>query len=239
MKIVKCNKCGSYLYKSDKCYHCGNSLGDDSISQKPVHDNISDEYFRLEEFFKQKKYEDALEISYQITEWDPTLAEAYWVRVLAKNRCTSELDIICKGISFEEDADFYNALSFSNGIERTIYENVKKYIETMKEALQGAVTEKKYSDIKKTEILQLQNEIANEIVNRKRAIFSFWTALQKTEQALFSREADFRLLTKEYQVALNSSTNAVSSIKKEADRASQCTLENKRRTQVRLRRDSF
>ena len=235
MKIIRCQKCGSYLYKTDKCYRCGNSSGFDNISQKQVHDNISDEYVLLEELINHKKYEEALKVSYQITEWEPALAEAYWIRVLVKNQCSSELDIICKGISCEEDADFYNSISFANDIEHGIYQDVQKYVEAMRAALQSAVIEKKYSAIKKTDITQLQNLLSNEIVNRKRSIYSNWTALQKTEQALFSREADFRLLTKEYQVALNSSTNAVFSIKKEADRASQCTLENKRKTQVRLR----
>ena len=64
MIIVKCEKCGKMLHQTDKCFVCGNTSGFVQMeSLITIHENVSDEYKRLEELVKNRKFEEGLELS--------------------------------------------------------------------------------------------------------------------------------------------------------------------------------
>ena len=55
MKIVRCPKCGKYIHKAVKCFHCGNTAGFEEISGSDVHENITQEYARMDILIEDKK----------------------------------------------------------------------------------------------------------------------------------------------------------------------------------------
>lgn len=79
MKIVRCPKCGKYIHKAVKCFHCGNTAGFEEISGSDVHENITQEYARMDILIEDKKYDEAIALSYTILEWMPNLAGVFLV----------------------------------------------------------------------------------------------------------------------------------------------------------------
>ena len=128
MQIVKCTKCGKYIHKAEKCFHCVNTKGFDEIASTAVHENVAQDYMHMGVLIENKKYDDAIALSYTILEWMPNLAGVFWLRLLAKNKCSSAIDLISKGFPCDEDSDFCNALAFSTGEEHSAYQDIQKVI---------------------------------------------------------------------------------------------------------------
>ena len=234
MKIVKCPKCRKYIHKAAKCFHCGNTAGFEEISGSEVHENVAQEYARMDVLIEDKKYDEAIALSYTVLEWMPNLAGVFWLRLLAKNKCATAIDLICKGFPCDEDADFCNALEFSTDEEHSAYEDIKAAVSQIRISLKKEISEHEYSIKSATDIMQIKKTMQGEIERRKEKLFSLWSDLEDTEHSLYALEMDCRLLTKEHQTGLEKAAQAASAIKSEAYRLEECTAEKLHSLQVRM-----
>lgn len=234
MKIVKCSKCGKYIHKADKCFHCGNTAGFDEMGETVVHENVAQDYARMEVLVEDRKFDEAISVSYTVLEWMPNLAGVFWLRLLAKNKCSTAIELISKGFSCDEDSDFCNALSFSVGEEHSTYEDIQKSVTEIRNALKKEISEHEYRCKSDTNIMQIKKTMQGEIDGRKQKLFALWSDLEDTEHSLYAFEMDCRLLTKEYQTGLAQAAQAASAIKSETYRMEECTAEKLHEFQVRM-----
>lgn len=234
MKIVKCPKCGKYIHKAVKCFHCGNTAGFKEISGGEVHENVAQEYARMDVLIEDKKYDEVIELSYTVLEWMPNLAGVFWLRLLAKYKCSTAIDLICKGFPCDENADFCNALDFSTDEEHSAYEDIKAAVSQIRVLLKKEISEHEYSSKYATDIMQIKKTMQGEIERRKEKLFSLWSDLEDTEHSLYALEMDCRLLTKEHQMGLEKAAQAAETIKSEAYRLEECTAEKLHSLQVRM-----
>lgn len=234
MKIVKCTKCKKYIHKTGKCFHCGNTMGFDEIEMPVIHENAAVEYSRVESLIESKKYAEALTLSHTVIEWMPNLAGIFWLRLLAKNKCSNTAELIQKGFNCEEDPDFCNALTFSTDVERSVYQDVRSMVMAAQKALKAEIWNHEYQYKMKTNILQIKKTMKGEVDARKRQLFALWAELEETEQSMYTLEKDCILLSKEHSDALDKAAQAASSIKTETYRLEECTAENLHKYQVRI-----
>ena len=234
MKIVRCSKCGKYIHEADKCFHCGNMSDFEEMNEITIHDNVAQDYFRMGVLVEEKKFDEAISISYDILEWMPLLASVYWLRLLAKNRCTKATELIIKGFPCIDDADFFNALRFSSGEEHSAYEDIQKAVCKIRQSLLNEITAHEYKCKVDTKFMDIKKEIPDEIEKRKKKLFSLWIDLERIEQSLFELEMDCRLLAKEYQTGLEQAALTAASIKAETDSTKVCTSEKIHKFQVRV-----
>lgn len=234
MKIVKCPNCGKYIHKATKCFHCGNTGGFKEISGGEVHENVAQEYARMDVLIEDKQYKEVIALSYKVLEWMPNLAGVFWLRLLAKNKCSTAIDLISKGFPCDEDADFCNALDFSMEEEHSAYEDIKAAVSQIKVSLKKDISEHEYHSKSATDIMQIKNTMQEEIERRKEKLFSLWSDLEDTEHSLYALEMDCRLLIKEHQTGLEEAAQAASAIKSETYRLEECTAEKLHSLQVRM-----
>lgn len=234
MKIVKCAKCKKYIHKTGKCFHCGNTMGFDEVEMPAIHENASVKYSRVESLVATKKYAEALTLAHTVIEWMPNLAGIFWLRLLAKNKCSTAAELIQKGFNCEEDADFCNALTFSTGAEHSAYQDVQSMVLAARKALKEEVLNHEYHCKMKTNILQIKNTMKGEVDSRKKKLFALWAQLEETEHSMYTLEKDCILLSKEHSDALDKAAQAASSIKTETYRLEECTAENLHKYQVRI-----
>lgn len=234
MKIVKCPNCGKYIHKATKCFHCGNTGGFKEISGGEVHENVAQEYARMDVLIEDKQYNEVIALSYKVLEWMPNLAGVFWLRLLAKNKCSTAIDLISKGFPCDEDADFCNALDFSTEEEHSAYEDIKAAVSQIKVSLKKDISEHEYHSKSATDIMQIKNTMQEEIERRKEKLFSLWSDLEDTEHSLYALEMDCRLLIKEHQTGLEEAAQAASAIKSETYRLEECTAEKLHSLQVRM-----
>lgn len=234
MKIVKCAKCKKYIHKSSKCFHCGNTMGFDEVELPSIHENAVVEYSRVESLVEGKRFAEALTLSHAVIEWMPNLAGIFWLRLLAKNKCSNAAELIQKGFNCEEDADFCNALTFSTVAERSAYQDVRSMVLAAQKALKAEVLNHEYHCKMKTNILQIKKTMKGEVDSRKKKLFTLWAELEETEHSMYTLEKDCILLSKEHSDTLDKAAQAASSIKTETYRLEECTAENLHKYQVRI-----
>lgn len=234
MRIVKCSRCGKYIHKADRCFHCGNIEGFDETDLPAIHENVTAEYSKVEFLVETKKFDEALSLSHTVIEWMPDFSGIFWLRLLAKNKCTSASELIEKGFPCEDDADFCNALVFSVGAEHSAYLDIQNMVRAAQKALKGEILNHEYNCKAKTNVLELKTELMGELDKRQQKLFSLWSDLEETEHALYALEMDCRLLSKEYRDALSKAAEASNWMKTETYRLEECTVEDLHRYQIRI-----
>lgn len=234
MKIVKCLKCGKYIHEANRCFHCGNDVDFDEVSVPQIHENVIDEYIKVELLIKNRKFDEAFSLSHNVIEWMPDFSGIFWLRLLAKSKCIDAAELIEKGFNCEADPDFCNALTFSTSAEHSAYIDIKNIITAARKALKKEISNHEYNCKMKTNILQIKNNLQGETDSRKNKLFSLWSDLEETEHALYTLEMDCRLISKEYSEALDKAVFAASSTKTEVYQLEECTAEALHKYQVKI-----
>lgn len=234
MKIVKCSKCKKFIHKTDKCLHCGNTMGFEETEMPVLHENAAAEYSRVKSLVEDKKFSEALTLSRSVIEWMPNLPGIFWLRLLAKNKCTNAAELIQKGFNCKEDADFCNAMAFSTGTEHNAYQDIQNIVLATQSALKAEISNHEYQCKMKTNILQIKKTMKGEVDSRKKKLFVLWAELEATEHSMYTLEKDCILLSKEHSDALDKAAQAASSIKNETYRLEECTAENLHKYQVKI-----
>lgn len=234
MKIVQCSKCGKYIHKTVKCFHCGNTLGFDEAEMPVVHENVADAYSKVESLLEGKKYAEALTLSHAVIEWMPDLAGIFWLRLLAKNKCRSAIELVQKGFNCREDADFCNALMFSTGAEQSAYQDIKAIVIAAQQALKAGILNHEYQCKMGTNVMQISGSMKRIIDNRKEKLFSLWGELEVIEESMYTIEKDYILLSKEHCNTLDKASQAAASIQAEINRLNECSEKNLHEYQVTL-----
>lgn len=225
MRIVKCPKCGRHIHIADQCYHCGNTAGFVEAARLQLHENALLPYSRVEYMIECKKYDEAFAVSHEVIEWMPNLALVFWMRLLAKNKCANAEELIRKGFNCEEDADFCNALEFSSGAERETYQDIRTTVLDARKVLRAKILEHERSSKMATDIMKLHKSMRDELLQRKKKLFSLWSELEKTEQAMYTLEKDCLLLSSEHSSCLKESTAAAAALKNEIYKREECSAE--------------
>lgn len=236
MKIVKCSKCGKYIYEDIKCFCCGNKVNFEEIDipKLEIHENVLDKYSEIESLIKDREFERALIDSEQILEWMPHFSEIFWLRLLAKKECASASELVEKGFDYENDPDFCNALRFSGEIENNIYLNIQDRLIQVKKRLEKEILNHESSCKMQTNILQIQDDARDEAKKSREILYIVWRELQKTEKDLYSLEKDCYLLSKEHSIALDEAAKTADLIKKEVYNLGECTQEDFYKYQIKI-----
>lgn len=235
MTIVKCPKCGKMIHKAEMCPYCGNSAGFESVDEKvEVHENVAVEYAELPSLLADGKFVELIEKSRVVLQWMPKCSSVFWMRLLAKNECKTDAEIIEKGLNCDDASDFYNAVRYGSQVERATYESVKNLIESIRTAFETVIAKHEYEEKAATPIVRCQVEFASELKERRKELFDLWSQLEKTEQEMYVIEQDCKLLANEYRIALESSRNEANQIKAQSYKLNECTAEELHKYLVRL-----
>lgn len=234
MKIVQCSKCGRYIHETTKCFHCGNTVDFIKISNIAVHENVAQEFKRMERLIGDKRFDEAIDLSYRVIEWMPNFASIFWLRLLAKNKCSSAIELLSIGFSCDVDPDFCNALRFSVGEEHAAYEDIQKIIYKIRKLLESRIVEHECMCKYDTNIMQIKSSIQKEIDGRKQKLFLLWSDLDDTERSLYELEVNCRLLMKEHRTSLLKASQDASAIRSSTYYIDECTADKLHAMQIQM-----
>lgn len=233
--IVICHKCGKKIHKADKCPYCGNSIEFETVDETiDIHENVSMEYSQLTILLETGEFEKLIEKSRIVLRWMPTCSSVFWMRLLAKNGCKTDAELIQKGINCDISADFYNAYRYGTSTEKATYDNVKNLIETARTAFESAILIHEYEEKSATPIISCKTEFLSEFQARSKELFEIWTQLEKIEQEMHIVEQECKLLLNEHKISLDNSKSEANQIKNKSYKLSECTVELLHEYTVRL-----
>ncbi len=235
MIIVKCKKCGEFLHKADRCFVCGNTNDFEEVpSVMHIHENVREEGMWFEHNVHTGKFDEALADTTKVLEWTPNCAEAFWVRLLVKNRCTSDEELIRRGFPVAESADYHNAVLFGNEEQKKVYALVAAKIDAVQKALKQAIIDHEYSEKAATPIVQLQAELPTEIETRRAKLFDMWKQLEAIEHEMLAIEKDCLLLVQEHKDALTSASSAATALKNQTYKMEECPADKLHKYQTQF-----
>lgn len=227
MIISKCKKCGKLIHNSERCFFCGNtSEFEKEYSTINIHENVKNEYEHLEQLVIKGEFDEALKLSKFILEWMPFCSDVFWLRFLAKNKCSTDEDLVRKGACCEESADYYNAVLFASKEQKNVYDNVASTISDVRDVLIEYIKEHEYIEKKNTSIIKIQSELLDEIEDYKKNILELWKSLKDIENQMMIVEKDCLLLINEYKETLEKANSKAASIKANAYKIEQCYAED-------------
>lgn len=234
MKIVKCKKCGNLIHETSRCYHCGNTSFDLVQERSVIHPNVKEEFRRIHILLQDKKYDDVIRLSEALLEWMPRCAEVFWIRLLASHKCSTDIELICTGVVCHEDANYSNAVRYASPDEYKAYTDVNKKIEAIQGGLQKELVRFIHDRKVATRVTNMPLEIKKQMESKRKRLYDLWCDLEATEQKLYMKDMDCRLLSREYQDALQSAHSTASSIKSATYKSDQCTEKELHNYQARL-----
>lgn len=235
MTIVKCSKCGNYIHKNDRCFVCGNVNGFEKVFyDNNIHRNVTFEFEKLEMLISNGKFDEALKLSYTVLEWMPTSASVFWMRLLAKNHCKNDEELIKKGFIYSESAEYYNACRYADDFQKKAYELVIKKINDVKESLMKKIHKIEYLEKEKLPILKYDEELPTEIKKYEDKLFSLWSDLKKTELDIRAIETNCQLLIQEQKITLTNANTLATSLKSEVYKLSECTEDELHKYQIKF-----
>lgn len=226
MKIVRCSKCGALIHISNECYLCGNTDGFDVVSNAaPIHENVITKYDKMLQSFERKDYATVINISSDILKWMPFDSEVFWLRLLAKNECSCDGELIIRGFNCDDSADFYNAIQYADANQKQVYNNVCDKIKLISEKLKAVITEFTLTEKRKLNIEDVQSKMSEEFNSRQNKLFELWTELNNVEQSIVNIESDSTILLREQKDSLKKALDGANSIKQLFYNKKECTKE--------------
>lgn len=234
MKIVKCKKCGNMIHEASRCYHCANTSFDPIQEKNVIHPNVKEEFRRIHILLQDKKFDDVIRLSEVLLEWMPRCAEVFWIRLLASHKCSTDMELICTGVVCHEDANYSNAVRYASPDEYKAYTDVSKRIEAIQGGLQKELVRFIHDRKVATRVTNMPLEIKKQMESKRKRLYDLWCDLEATEQKLYMKEMDCRLLSREYQDALQSAHSTASSIKSATYKSDQCTEKELHNYQAQL-----
>lgn len=226
MMMVKCQKCGKTIHKAEKCLYCGNPSDFLVLDEMDnIHENVAMEYAELPSLLAAGKFSQLIEKSRVVLRWMPRCSSVFWMRLLAKNGCKTDAELIENGVSCDDAADFYNAYRYGSPTEKASYDNVKELIEIIRSSFEAVIVKHEYEEKAATRIVRSQSEFASEIQLRRKELFDLWSQLEKVEQEMYVIEQDCKLLMNEHKLSLDRAKSEAAQIKSQVYRLNECTAD--------------
>lgn len=175
-----------------------------------------------------------MELSYAVIEWMPDLAEIFWLRLLAKNKCVSDAELILKGFDSVQDSDYCNALRFSKGEVRQVYSGIGDIVKLLRQSIKSELASHEIKKKSQTDILIIKKTFQGDIEERKNKLFDLWSDLEEIEQALYALEMDCRTLSREHIISLEQAAQDASLLKNQVYKLDECTAESLNSYQVKI-----
>lgn len=161
MIIKKCSNCGNMInvgrFYGSTCIFC-NSY----VSLEEPHKNVDKAVTLCEKYLSEAKDETVSLCDIYIERF-PYVSMLYWCRLLGKNRCRNEIQLLETGIRFIDDEDYIAAYDCADNNERAYYSTLVQIYYNLQKTLLFKTEKKKKETIFYTGIKQKQEAIYQEL----------------------------------------------------------------------------
>lgn len=228
--IVKiCNSCGKRVhvgsYYGNICMFC-----DSEVKFEEPDTKVYEAVIKCEEILVgrvEMSMENFIFYINSLIEKYPQVSALYWLRMLAKNRCSNDMYLLEKGIRFTDNADYFAAYDCADDNERLYYNSLAKIYETLQEQLFKELNIKKQSEINSTGIQQKQKEIYEKLFELTSELSKQMEEFSLTEMLLKDRISDCEAYYESLRVITESAEYKISNISEEINKKSEITDEGK------------
>ena len=224
MMIIQCKQCGQYLHATNRCFFCGNKSEFLPVGvPSDVHENVKEEFEKLPLLVKNKKFSEALSLADHVLEWSPHNSDAFWCRLLAKNKCCNDEELIKQGFFYEHSGDYQNALLNADTNRQKVYEAVIRKMTELQAALMQGAAQERLNRINMFSIKEMQADLHSIIESSRKDLFSLWTELKGIESKMKELEGCYLLNISEHTDLLTKVNSEAKALEQNVKNLHECT----------------
>lgn len=225
MKIIKCPNCGHYIHDAEVCFHCGSKEGFQLADSPQPHPRAAANLRRAEDALKAERFDEVAECADRALEWMPDAADVFWLRLLARKKCTSALALLSKGFAWHEDPDFCRALECSAGAEQSVYTDIRETAQRIQTALVAAIADSRCRIKANARLPELEAQVRQDVELQQQTIFSLWSQLRDTEQKMHAVAFNCEQMAEEPWAQLRQATKSMDNILLQVAGMTECSRE--------------
>ena len=215
MNTVICNKCDNHIQvlgeSQSTCIFCGNDIAANKTEDTFFSICVSE----CEKALLESKYSVAIELYDKYVERFPNSSQLYWGRMLARNHCKNDSELIIRGINVSEDPDFVLALHFSSSEEKTYYTKIETIRKSIASEIEKALEKNEKKQKLDTNIVQIQKETLSEIKSLQDKLAEKTKILDEVECRLRSKSIDSDVLINASKTTFNAYVGKLETLKGE------------------------
>lgn len=202
--FVKCINCGKIILEDKLCIFCGYEQANSLTSSKEIENDVQSKTYKyIESKILDRKYDEAISYSLEKTSISKTTSYGFFLRLLSKNKCTTVIELICKGFQFETDSDLFNTIKYATiPEEKEFYNNVISITQNLKKKLKECIYQNKKDEKRNTKICEVYKNTLEYFNNIKGNIFKLINDIEEIEEKICLIEMDSRIIRKEYNYTL-------------------------------------
>lgn len=234
MKIVICDQCGRALHETPKCFYCGSTSMHPGEFTVEIPTEAAESFGKMELLLSQRKFAEVISQSRNIRQWMGTCAEYYWIRLLARMECATDLELILRGADLDNDEDYGNAGKYAAPEEYQVYVAVQEKMEWLRMELNGAVRRiyrQRREALQLAQTLKEQEEKATAIALD---LQGRWCELLTRENRIRQLDMNARLAVAEHRQSLKHALELSGDASKEASRLAECSESQYQALMMRL-----
>lgn len=223
MRIMTCSQCGRSVHEAKKCFHCGSEglYLVDFDSSVPA--DAASAYGKIHEKLEKRSFSEVMSLSQGLRKWMSSSAEVYWMRLLAKHECATDLELIVRGVDLDEDEDYCNATKYASPEEYRVYLDVQEKMDRVRMELGSALRKHYAAKMRELDPAKKLEALDEEVGKQEEGLMKQWAALVEAEQDIRKLEMDARLASAEVKQTLQQALKLSREAAEEARKDDKCS----------------
>ena len=231
MITAKCQSCGKYVHTGlivgKKCMYCMSEVKQVETSYENSHMNKM--LMTAESYLKEKRFTKALAVFDEAICLYPKYSVLYWGRLLAKNSCSSDVELIQKGIVLIDSPDYRVALHLASDKEKECYATINSVRDLIAEEITSKINFLERENLLSTNVIEKQKDYKKRIEELRETLETQISALDENERDIRNATADCNSFVEAEQTRLNQFVARAEKIRNEFASKTEVTTEDMNR----------
>lgn len=238
MNTVLCSKCNNHIQVLDAsnsiCIFCGNDI---TVNRTEAG------YFALcvsecEKTLLDNNYSRAVELYDKYIEKFPNSSQLYWGRMLSRNRCKNDTELLVRGINIINDSDYVLAFHFASPEQKIYYGKIATIYKSIVADVINCLHKNEKIEKQNTDIKKIQTETLSDIDILQSEMVKKIKKLDEVEYRLKNKSIDSNVLINMAKTTIDTYVGLVEKIKNEVQSKSELEYAQSHEYKVQISRNS-
>lgn len=232
MKIMVCESCGRFIHRDARCIHCGGANLYPAEYEQSIHPAAAKDFAEMNRLLAAGEFDRVTELADRVQEWMSFTSEVHWMRLLARNRCSTDLELICRGADLDAGGSYYNAVKYAEPEEHQVYLDVRDKLESV----QAMLREKTQRHFQEQQRLAAPDPsgLDEQVEAAKAQLLELWNELNDVENQIRILDGECRAAFRPHRETLSAAQKEAETIRRQLDQTKECDEQTGRTYQIRI-----
>lgn len=234
MKIMVCENCGKHIHRDAQCFHCGGTGMYPAEYELDIHPAAQTLWQQMQEHLTRREFDRALALSERALEWMGFTGELYWLRLLARQECATDRELLLRGADPEHSSDYFNAIKYAGAEEHQVYLDIQEKLDSLRQELLREMERYFLQEKQALNLADAAKNLHTLIYEIWLDVSEQWNNLNQTEAKIQSLASDCRMVLAPHLRTLEKAQTQANTVRQQVNQLNACSEEEYRGFQLRL-----